>query len=73
MPESFRLIYRITRCVVLVRIVACCFTAESRGTPLPPRFFSCAVLEVGLWLVLDLVLAVVGIVVKWTCTRGYIA
>ena len=59
MAESFRLIYRphVTPCW-LVSFV-CCFKAESRLPPSPPRFFSCTVLEAGLWLVLGLVLAVV--------------
>jgi hypothetical protein len=35
------------------------FQGGKQATPIPPRFFSCTVLEAGLWLVLGLVLAVV--------------
>ena len=49
----------VTRYIVLVGIVCLLFQAGKQATPLPPRFFSCTVLEAGLWLVLDLVLAAV--------------
>jgi len=44
---------------VVVGIVCLLFQGGKQATPLPPGFFSYAVLEAGLWLVLDLVLAVV--------------
>jgi hypothetical protein len=43
----------------LLASFAYCFKLESRLPPSPLGFFSYAVLEAGLWLVLGLVLAVV--------------